>query len=166
MNDFVDDSIHSATIAAKAVFRGRPNRDELVDRTISMAWEFANSAPEAATPESIAQFAVGWVKLDRDFKESVRSLNHPRHNRRRQRLAKRQLRERMDENPAFIVQVKEDFREFVTTLTRRQRTIARLYMMGNRTSEIAARLGVTDSAVSQTRAKLFAKWRKFTGDAE
>jgi len=172
---FVTDCMAAARVSARRRFASHRNRDDLIDRAESLAGELATKASENATIGSIVWRAIHRVATERNYQESIRSVSHPLHRTeqrsskrlRRKRLTGRTpLKERLEENPAFIFQVTEDFRQFLATLTKRRRLIASLYLNGYTTGEIAKRLGVSDSAVSQTRTLLLELWREFTGDVE
>jgi hypothetical protein len=61
---------------------------------------------------------------------------------------------------AFLI----DFRDWLGRLPERRRLSARLLAQGCGTGEVAGRLGVTPSAISQARAELARSWAEFQGD--
>jgi FixJ family two-component response regulator len=68
--------------------------------------------------------------------------------------------------PADVVRVRLDFNDWLNTLSRRNRRVAKFLTLGNRTSDAARKFGVSQGRVSQLRKELKAAWDKFTGEAQ
>jgi hypothetical protein len=69
-------------------------------------------------------------------------------------------------SPADEAAFRLDFRAWMDGLPGRKRRIAELLALGHETGAVAALLGVTPSAVSQSRTWLARSWRRFQGEAE
>jgi hypothetical protein len=69
-------------------------------------------------------------------------------------------------SPADEAAFRLDFRAWMDSLPGHKRRIAELLALGHETGAVAARLGVTPSAVSQSRTWLARSWRRFQGEAE
>jgi len=63
-----------------------------------------------------------------------------------------------------IVSFRVDFAEWLKSLRRRDRRIAELLALGNRTTDVARRFKVCAGRVSQLRRELAESWRHFVGD--
>lgn len=149
---------------AKKAFRGRYNRHELVCETVSMCWELLQTAPPAATPRSMAQYAVRRVKSGRQFQQSARSITGPNPLRKAkaQRTAFRiEMLGRLGDNPKSLAALRIDFPAWVDTLTVRQAQVLSMALQGESTNEIAERLKVSAGAVSQIRAKLIKRYHAY-----
>ena len=57
-----------------------------------------------------------------------------------------------------------DFSDWLDSLKRRDRCIAKSLAIGNRTSDVAKRFKASAGRVSQLRKKLAENWRRFVGD--
>jgi hypothetical protein len=57
-----------------------------------------------------------------------------------------------------------DFREWLRTLSTRERTMAHAMMRDERTNDLSKKFGVSAGRVSQVRGKLRMEWAKFCGD--
>ena len=66
--------------------------------------------------------------------------------------------------PADVVRVRLDFSDWLKTLSRRNRRIAKFLAIGNRTTDAARKFGVCEGRVSQVRKELADSWREFVGD--
>lgn len=138
--------------------------------TVSVAWELAQSGE--GTPNSIASYAVRRVRSRRQFRQCVRSVDSPQGWMRRGKLRGVGFTQgfnldqiaKIDENPALIVQFRLDFEAWFAELPKRLRVIAELLANGETTGEVAARLGVTPAAVSQTRRRLENSWQAWLSD--
>lgn len=58
-----------------------------------------------------------------------------------------------------------DFPAWCNTLTERDRRLIEELMLGERTSIVARRFGLTPGRISQRRREFHADWQRFTGDA-
>jgi hypothetical protein len=65
-----------------------------------------------------------------------------------------------------IVAFRCDFSDWLKTLSRRDRRVAKFLALGNRTSDAAKKFAVCDGRISQLRKELKVAWDKFTGNAE
>ena len=63
-----------------------------------------------------------------------------------------------------IVAFRCDFKEWLRGLKRRDRRIAQMLAVGNRTSDVAQRFDMSAGRVSQLRRELAESWREFVGD--
>lgn len=146
---------------ARFIFRKRPNRAELIEDAVSEAWRFAMKAPPAATSVSIAHHAVLRVQDNRQFRESVRSVTHPKH------YGWKMVEGGVPycsprDNPAEIVATLIDGEAWFQSLSPRMLKVAVWFAQGYGNSEIAAMLGLSFARVSQLRQELFDSWREFT----
>lgn len=142
-------------------FAGDSERETKVQDAISLAWEFSLRAPEAATPSTVARFAVRKVTANRQFPESVRSADggksRCRDKPQRTGLDVGQLA-RLGDDPAAIAQVRHDAAVWWSRLSPRKRQMAEALALGYTTKETAEMLGCTAGAVSQTRRLLWEAW--------
>jgi hypothetical protein len=119
--DFYRDVVPVVRIHAKLVFQGLRDADEMVSDAVSVAWEALLTAPQAATPQSVAAIACRRVKSGRQFRQSAKSIGgpNPRRKRKPQReeadIGKVLARER--NNPAALATVKMDFTAWLPLLT-------------------------------------------------
>src|SRR5262245_7583145 len=67
-------------------------------------------------------------------------------------------------SPADAAAFRLDFRAWMDSLSAHKRRMAELLALGHETSVVAAMLGVTPSAVSQSRNGLARSWRRFQGE--
>jgi len=148
---------------ARKVFAGDPDLESQVADSISVGWEFARRAPDTATASTLARFAVQRVKVRRQFRESERSIDKPIPASRERARRKGLPSDLVDpaDDPAEIVSAVLDFVDWMESLSRRELTVAVASLIGDRTGEIAERLGVTPGAVSQTRRALAEDWLAF-----
>jgi RNA polymerase sigma factor (sigma-70 family) len=63
-----------------------------------------------------------------------------------------------------IVAFRVDFADWLKSLRRRDRRIAKFLALGNRTSDTARKFNVSQGRVSQLRRELAESWRAFVGD--
>jgi hypothetical protein len=68
--------------------------------------------------------------------------------------------------PADEAAFRIDFQAWMESLPERKRRMAELLALGHETVVVAKQLGVTQSAVSQSRTWLARSWRQFQGGAE
>jgi DNA-directed RNA polymerase specialized sigma24 family protein len=66
-------------------------------------------------------------------------------------------------SPAQVAALRVDVAEWLGTLSLRDRAIALLLALGERTSDVARRLGLTPGRVSQLRRTLAKSWAEFHG---
>ena len=57
-----------------------------------------------------------------------------------------------------------DFPKWLTLLSRRNRRIAEALALGNSTSQVAKRFGLSPGRISQLRGELYLSWQDFHGD--
>jgi DNA-binding NarL/FixJ family response regulator len=165
--DFYRDVVPVVRIHAKLVFQGLRDADEMVSDAVSVAWEALLTAPQAATPQSVAAIACRRVKSGRQFRQSAKSIGgpNPRRKRKPQReeadIGKVLARER--NNPAALATVKMDFTAWLPLLTQREQRYLEAFISGETTGEIARRFRVSPARVSQMRRELLEHWKAFTG---
>jgi FixJ family two-component response regulator len=63
-----------------------------------------------------------------------------------------------------IVAFRCDFTDWLASLSRRDRRIAKSVAVGNRTGEVAKRFDLSAGRISQLRSELAESWRAFVGD--
>jgi hypothetical protein len=66
--------------------------------------------------------------------------------------------------PADIARVRCDFSDWLKSLKRRDRRIAEVLAVGERTQNVAKRFKVSAGRISQLRKELAESWRQFVGD--
>jgi DNA-directed RNA polymerase sigma subunit (sigma70/sigma32) len=157
--------LRAARRRAQLVFAKQRDRAELINDTISVAWEMVQTSPPEATPQSIAWYATKRVKIGRQFTERQRSLTGP--NPRRLDKPRRDGDELADvlddsQNPAEVAQVRLDYVAWLEVLTNRERAMLTAFLNGERTSELATQHGVSPARVSQIRSELIKHWLVFT----
>lgn len=150
---------------ARQVFAKHPNRQELIDDTLSVAWELLQTASEAATPKTLAYYATRRVLSRRQFQERQRSVTGP--NPRGLPKPERESGSLVDaldplHDPAELAQVKLDFTAWLDALTDREQELLVAFMRGERTKDLARRYGVTCARISQIRNELVEHWLAFT----
>lgn len=149
---------------ARRQFRHYPRREEMVADAVSVAWEFFQTAPPAATARSLAKYAVKRVRSQRQFSESVRSLTGP-HPRGQVKAARAvfdpQSLFRIHDNPARIACFRDYFRGWFASLSDRQQKVVELLASGETTQATAAKCGCTPGRISQLRRELAESWATF-----
>lgn len=149
---------------ARRVFREHPQRDEMVADAVSVAWQFFQTAPPAATPGTLARYAVKFVRSRRHLPESARSLTGP-HPSGQVKAARAvfdpQSLFRMHDNPARIVSFRDYFRGWFASLSDRQQVLVELLASGETTKAAAAKCGCTPGRISQLRRELAESWATF-----
>ncbi|MEK6249378.1 MAG: hypothetical protein N2C12_14440 [Planctomycetales bacterium] len=65
--------------------------------------------------------------------------------------------------PADVAATRIDFRDWLTTLTQRQREVAGCLAAGESTSVVARQLGLSSGRISQLRRELQTAWQSFQG---
>lgn len=142
-------------------FATHPDREAMIADAISEAWLALLAKPDAP-PSSIAWFAARRVKVGRQFQESTRSLTGPNPRRRC-----KPIRDAADvaalfrdgANPARIVALRLDFREWFGRLSPRKQRIVNALAMGESTTEVAERFGLSLGRVSQIRGECYENFR-------
>lgn len=151
---------------AKRVFRSRKDRDELVDDTVSLVWEWWTTAANRMQPHQYANYACKWVLKGKHLQRSERSVDVPNCSRGQVKALRGELSDiiasRPGENPATLARVQLDFAAWLPTLTARQADILDCLLQGESGVEVAEKLGITPGAVSQNRKGLGARWLEFT----
>lgn len=161
----IDTVIELAERFARRAFAADPDRADLIEDAKSKAWEFGLTAPLDAPPPRIAEFAVRHVRRRRQFRWSIRTVDHP-HNREshpRVGLDPSHLA-RVGEDPYLLTQAKLDVGDWFATLGTMHRTVAMLLASGHGTGEVAALIGRSAARVSQIREELRRSWAEFCGD--
>ena len=160
----IDTVIELAERFARRAFAADPDRGDLIEDAKSRAWEFALTAPLDAPPPRIAEFAVRHVRRRRQFRWSIRSVDHPRNpERQRSGLDPADL-SRVGEDPFLLTQAKLDVADWFASLSQHHRTVALLLASGHGTGEVAALIGRSPARVSQIREQLRRSWEAFCGD--
>lgn len=156
--------LRAARRRARLMFAKRPDREELINDTISTAWELLQTAPPTATPQSIAWYATKRIKVGRQFSERQRSITGP-NPRRLDKPARGEVADYLDDSgdPAELAQVRLDFVAWLEFLTERERDMLSAFLNGERTSELADRYGVSHARVSQIRRELINHWEAYSG---
>lgn len=150
---------------AKRVFRGTPNREELVDDAVSLGWEAWSAARKIIKPKRFAYYACLRVKCERQFRQSERSIET-----KSLRGVVKPLRgnltapitTRPGDNPATIARLRVDFAAWLLALSESKTAYLECFLLGETTTEIAAKFDVTLARVSQIRRELLEHWRVFT----
>lgn len=165
--DFYRDVLPVVSLRAKVVFRSHPDADDKMSDAISIAWQALLTAPEAATPHSIAVHACLRVKCGRQFRQSSKSIDGQNLKRRKKPQRKEteigKLLSRERNNPADLATVKMDFTAWLPLLTKQEQRYLEAFLSGETTQEIASRFAVTAGRVSQRRRELWKKWKAYTG---
>lgn len=146
-------------------FAGHVHREERILDSLSVAWEIWQSAPDNATPSTIARFAVLSTSAQRHVNRSMRSLDSTKRMQRTDTARDyefdvKQLGNDRDD-PAEIAAFRIDFSQWLASLKERDRAIAEMLARGDTTTEVAQHLGCTAGNVSQYRAKLAASWSAY-----
>ncbi len=163
---FEMDVIEYAQKFARKRFATAINRDDLIADTVRLAWQFARSAGPTATAGTCIRYAMTRAVSARMLGMTVRSIDHPRNREDcpRERLDVGDLwdlfRERDD--PAVIVQVRVDFAAWLASLPPKKATAVRLLAIGERPTDVAKAMNVSDAWVSVLKKELLANWREFT----
>jgi hypothetical protein len=149
---------------ARRAFRRYSRREEWIADAISVAWEFFQTAPPAATPNTLARYAVKFVRSRRHLPESTRSFTGP--NPRRRVKPERAFFDpgslfRINDNPARIVSFRDYFRGWFASLSGRQQMVVDLLASGETTQAAAAKCGCTPGRISQLRRELAESWANF-----
>jgi DNA-binding NarL/FixJ family response regulator len=164
--DFYRDVVPVVSLHAKLVFRGQHDADDKLSDAISVAWQALLTAPQEASPQSLAVYACLRVKSGRQFRQSAKSIDGP--NPRRHRKPKRNKADlgkvlaRERNNPAALATVKMDFTAWLPLLTQREHRYLEAFLSGETTKEIARRFRVSTARVSQVRRELWEHWKAFT----
>lgn len=150
---------------ASRVFRGTPNIDELVSDAVSLGWEAWNAAQKRIKPNRFAYYACLRVKCERQFRQSVRSIETPSLHGEVKPLRGEltdAIATRPGDNPATIARLQVDFAAWLLALTESKAAYLECFLMGETTSEVAAKFGVSWGRVSQIRRELLEHWKVFT----
>ncbi len=157
---------------ALRTFRGNPGLNTLLCDAESVAFELELSARPNVTAASIAFMAVRRVRVGRQFKESIRSLNTGRFERRSKRPKFTQIDICLtslaapDHNPADVAAFKIDFAQWLATWKGKKRAVLVALAVGNATSEVAAQFNISPSRVSQLRREYEDSWRALEQQSE
>jgi hypothetical protein len=112
---------------ARKVFAGDQDAETKVHDAVSVAWELSQTAPPDAKPGQVAAFAIKRIRIGRQFRQSVRSIDNPRPASR-----EKPSREALDvaefartgDDPAQIVAIRLDLRVWWGGLSDRARRAA------------------------------------------
>jgi hypothetical protein len=148
-------------------FKRRWDLVPLLNDCEAVGWELEATAPPHVTPASIAMMAVRRVAIGRQFKQSIRSVNAGRTDRRSKRPKFRQvhvdLRDvaAVDAPPSETVPGWLDYQTWLANYDNRKRDIAEALAVGGKTHEVAQQYGVTAGRISQMRREFAADWAAF-----
>ena len=160
------------------------NRDEMVQEVVTNALKayvrlVEQGRPEDATWSSLARYAVRQVCDGRQVGTSLNVRDVcSRHCQKRKGVRVRSLSRWDDQDqewkelivedgrstPADVAAFRIDFREFLRTLSRRNRKVALRLAKGHATSWIARKFKISAGRVSQLRRELHEAWQKFQAD--
>ena len=144
-------------------FRRRWNLIPLLNDCESVAWQLERTALPHVTPASIAWMAVRRVGVGRQFKQSIRSVNAGRIDRRSKRPKFRQVHVNLqdvaavDAPPSETVPGWMDYNTWLAAYDSRKRGIAEALAVGGKTHEVAQQYGVTEGRISQMRREFAEK---------
>lgn len=162
----VANAIQRARRLALKRFRFDPDREAKAHDAESTAWEFAITAPENATPSTIARFAVRKVAISRQFRQSTRSIDGPNDPRRAAKPERKSVELTRviapGDNPADVACFWLTFPDWLKSLSPRNRRIALAMIQGEPTHLIAERFSLSSPRVSQLRRELQEDWEVFT----
>ncbi len=137
--------------------------------TVSQAWELVQQPTyrKRGHPGSIAAIAVKRVVSGRHFAESTISMHHP-HPQHPRHQHRRPLWDQLGSETTVLPQegivIRLDLRDWLDTLTARQREVALLLATGHTTREIADRSECTTNAVRMIRSVLRQRYEEFIGE--
>jgi len=140
------------------------NAEELVQDSVSLAWEFSQRGK--GTPFTVAKFAIRRAASGGQFSRSVRSVDH------RQPHPLRRRREGFNEgkygadtpDPGDTAAIQIDFEAWERTLSDRQREVLSHLKQGYNTPEVAKMLGCTRANISDIRRLLARKYECFCAE--
>jgi hypothetical protein len=69
-----------------------------------------------------------------------------------------------EENPAELATIRVDFAEWIGTLAQREKAIVDCFLMGETTSFVSGKFGVSPGRVSQLRYELVSDYMRFQGE--
>ncbi len=171
MLDFERDVLPAVKARARVVLQRNPQRVELTNDAVSLAWEAMLTVPDGIDGKAVAFYAVRRAVAGRQFRQSVRSLMGPELNRRNKRDRRKaqqapmevgRLLDHRNEDPALLATVKIDFADWIGMLSRRELQFLTAFMAGERTQAVARRMRVSEARVSQIRSELVRYWKLFT----
>jgi len=158
---FESDILPTVEQIAQRVFAGKHNADELIVDTITNAWKNWDANP-GHSPKRYAYYGIKGVRSAEREQRTKRSIDAPLRlkisgMRRDCTALETQFRDR--DNPARIVGFRLDIEDFCELeLNDRLRRIFELLGEGRTAAEVAEIMGVTSSAISQSRRRLAALW--------
>jgi hypothetical protein len=148
-------------------FHGCWNLIPLLNDCESVGWELERTAPPHVTAGCIAWQAVRRGAIGRQFKQSIRSLNAVRIDRRSKRPKFRQVHIRLqdvadvDAPPSETVPGWMDYKTWLANYDARKRSIAEALAVGGKTKEVARQFDVTEGRISQMRREFARDWAQF-----
>lgn len=137
--------------------------EQKVTDTVSVAWQGLQAYPDAP-PGKVAMFAIRHVRSGRHFQQSTRSIDGRTDNWRQAPKPRRasfslaMAYARRGQDPAEIAGFLIDFEAWQSGLTDRKREMLDLFLAGEETGTVAAKIGVTPGRVSQVRRELSEDW--------
>lgn len=159
---FETDVLPVVKLWATKRFAGHHEKEQRILDALSVAWEIWRTAPNDATPSTIARYAVLSSAAERHISKTSKSADSK--GRMRRTGATRDCQFDINHvggdqnNPSRIVAFRIDFSQWLASLKERDRRVAEMLARGDTTSEVAAELGCTAGNVSQLKARLAANW--------
>jgi len=141
------------------------DRETILCDVDSTVFELNLTAPPRATAGTLAHLSVRRVAIGRHFRPSVRSIGKGWQDKRAKRPKYVQLHIDLTElvapggNPSDIAAFALDFTDWLNTWEGKKRAILEAMAVGDRTSEISARHGISQGRVSQLRREFEDSWR-------
>lgn len=154
---------------AQARFARRHNVRELVDDSISVAWEGWRAAGPKVGPRNIAWYAVLGVAAGKPFRPTKLSADSPARLRAEGAgpvealpLIGPEALARIGDDPAEWAIVRIDFAQWIDSLPAMKREVLIGLLLGETTGELARQLQVSAGRISQMRVELVECWVRFT----
>ena len=153
-------------------FRKHWDFETILQDVDSTVFELNLTAPKKATAGTLAHFAVRRVGIGRHFRPSVRSIGKGWQDKRARRPRYVQLHIDLTElvapggNPSDIAAFALDFRTWLAKWDKRKRAIVEALAVGDKTSEVASRFGVSDGRISQLRREFESDWQIWQHQSE
>lgn len=139
-------------------FAGRWDREDRVNDSVSVAWEFAQQG--RGTPATVAFFAIRRVVSHGQFSRSRRSIDHTQPGRTIQRTGDYAVAAG-EPDPARLAVMRVDFEAWLDQLPSRLQRVAMLLATGLNTVDVAQIIGCTRGNISGIRKQLIADYSLF-----
>ncbi len=160
------------------------SRDEMIQEVVANACTayarlVEQGRADAATWSSLARFAIRQVRDGRkvgsglnirdvcshhcQIRKGVHVQNLSRWDEQEQEWTEMVIEDR-HATPADVAAFRVDFRQFLKSLSRRNRKLALQLAKGHATSWVACQFKISAGRVSQLRRKLFEDWQRFHGE--